>query len=119
MNPDMRAVDHHDVAVAGLGHRRQQLVPDPGIAPTHEPIVAGGVRPVALGNVSPRRARAKPPEDPIQHAAIIHPRHAARLSRQQRLDDGPLEIRKIVTVHGNLLNGGALNHNTMAMCTFL
>jgi len=115
VNPDMRTVDHHDIAVASLGHRRQQLVPDPSLAPAHEPIVAGAVPPVALGNVSPGRACTKPPEDPVQHPTIIDPRHSTRLPRQQGLDDGPLGIGKIVTAHNHLRNGGAFNHNILIL----
>ena len=71
MNPDMGTVDHHDIAVvASFGHRRQQLVPDPGRAPTLEAIVASRMRPIALGNVSPRRACVKSLENPAQHQAL-------------------------------------------------
>jgi hypothetical protein len=40
--------------------------------------------------------RARPPIDAVEHLAIVRARHAARLVRQERLDDRPLEIRKLV-----------------------
>jgi hypothetical protein len=44
------------------------------------------------GQSSPAgRATARPsadPKDTVEHAVVIHTRHAARLVRQQRLDGG-------------------------------
>jgi hypothetical protein len=33
-------------------------------------------------------------DDPTQHTTIIHPRFAAHIGREQRLDPGPLRIGK-------------------------
>jgi hypothetical protein len=39
----------------------------------------------------PGRPGAQPPVDAVQHLAVIHARHTARLVRQKRLDDRPFE----------------------------
>jgi oxygen-independent coproporphyrinogen-3 oxidase len=43
VNADTGAIDHDDLAIESLGNRRQQPIPDPGFAPSHEPVIAGGV----------------------------------------------------------------------------
>jgi hypothetical protein len=75
MNPDRRRVDHLDVAVVSLGNRVQKPVPNARLAPAVEAVHAGRVRAVAGGDVSPGRARAQPPEDPVQHAPVIDARN--------------------------------------------
>ena len=52
-----------------------------------ETVVAGRVRSITFGNIRPGRARAKPPENTVQHAPVIHPRYATRFVRQQWFDD--------------------------------
>ena len=112
-------IDHHQFAVETSGNRRQQPIPDTGFAPTHEPVVAGGRRPIALGDFRPRRARSKPPEDPVQHPPIIDPRHTAWLVGQQRLDDCPFPICQFVSPsrHLPLHSRRSLNHAAPANST--
>ena len=69
------------------------------LAPAIEAVVARGVRPVALRQVSPRRTGAQHPHDAVEHAPVVYTRDAARLVRQQRFDHAPLEVGQIVTVH--------------------
>src|SRR5690606_1079286 len=71
-------------------------VPDAQFPPPHEAVVAGRRRTIALGYVGPGRSRAQAPENPVQHLAIIHPWLAARLVRQQRLNDRPFKISDLV-----------------------
>src|SRR5690606_30521302 len=59
-------------------------------------VVAGRRRTIALRYVGPGRSRAQAPENPVQHLAIIHPWLAARLVRQQRLNDRPFKISDLV-----------------------
>ena len=92
-----RGVDHHDLAVKAGRNRLQQPVPYSGFAPAHEPVVAGRRRAIALGYLGLRRAGAEPPEDAVQHPPVIDTRHAARLVRQQRLDNRPLRFRQLDT----------------------
>ena len=47
---------------------------------------AGRSRAVALGNTGPGRPAAQPSDDAVQHLAIIHARHFARLVGQRRID---------------------------------
>ena len=44
----------------------------PGLAPAVEAVVDGRVRPVALRQVAPRRARAQHPEDAVQHPPVVY-----------------------------------------------
>lgn len=85
-------IDHHQFAVKTRRNRCQQPIPDPGFAPTHEPVVGGGGRPITFGDFPPGRASAEPPEDPVQHPPIIHPGHPARLVGKQGLDDRPFLV---------------------------
>src|SRR5690606_29274853 len=71
-------------------------VPDAQFPPPHEAVVAGRRRTIALRYVGPGRSRAQAPENPVQHLAIIHPWLAARLVRQQRLNDRPFKISDLV-----------------------
>ena len=101
MHADRGGVDHLQIAVVGLRDRLEDPVPDAVLAPSDEAVVAGRRRTVALGNVGPGRARPQPPVDAVQHPPVIGPRHAARLVRQQRLDDRPFEIGQFVAAWGH------------------
>jgi hypothetical protein len=94
-----RAVDHLDVAVMRCADNVHQPVPHACLSPSHEAIVAGGTRTITLGQVAPWRTRSQHPEDAVQHAAVIHARHASRLVGQQRLDHAPLEIGQVIPAH--------------------
>ncbi len=96
---DARTVDYDDLAVIGGGHGLQDTVPNARLPPANEAVVAGGVRTVALGNVPPGRACAKAPKNTVQNPPIIDARDAARLVRQQGLDDRPLPVAQLVSTH--------------------
>ncbi len=96
MHAHHRAVDHLNLAVVSLYDRVHNPVPDAGLAPAVEAVVAGRVRPVALQQVAPWRARAQNPKNPVQDPSVVDPWHAARLVWQQRLYHRPIEIRQIV-----------------------
>ena len=102
MHPDDRAVDHLDLAVVGFRNSPQNMIPDAGFAPADKSIVAGGIWTIALGDIGPRSAAAKPPEYAIQDAPVIGPLYAARLIRQKRCDDLPLGVREFVACHFKL-----------------
>src|SRR5262249_11222247 len=76
-------------ALISQRHGLEDAIPYTDFPPTPEPIGAGSRWTISLGDISPGRARPKPPIDAIQHLAVIHSRHASRLIRQQRLDDRP------------------------------
>jgi len=59
----------------------KELGPRARPSPTNEAIVAGGVRTEVVRQIAPWRSRSQDPEDAIEDATIIHPRHAARLVR--------------------------------------
>ena len=101
MDPNGGAVDHLDVAVRRDGDGVHQPVPDARFAPSHEAIVAGGARAIALGQIAPRRTGPQHPEDAVQHAAVIDARHASRLVGQQRLDHAPFEVGQVVSAHAD------------------
>lgn len=95
------AVDHLDVAVMGGADGVHQSVPNARLSPSHEAVVAGGTRAVALGQVAPRRPGAQHPEDAVQYTTIIDARHASGLVGQQRLDHAPLEVGQIISAHAD------------------
>lgn len=93
------AVDHLDVAVVRRGDSVHQPIPDACLPPSHKAVVAGGARPVALGQVAPWCSRSKHPEDAVQRAAVIDARHASGLVGQERLDHAPFEVGQIISAH--------------------
>ncbi len=86
----------------GGGDGVHHPIPHPGLPPSHEAVVTGGARAIALRQVSPRRTRSQHPEDAVQHAAVIDAWDASRLVGQQRLDHAPLEIGQIISAHAEL-----------------
>lgn len=62
-------------------------IPDTGLPPADEAVVASGRRTVALRDFRPGRARPEPPEDSIQHPPIIGTGNTTRLVGQQRRQD--------------------------------
>lgn len=76
VNANAGTVDHDDVAVAGGGHRFQNPVPDARLPPPHEAIVAGSVWSIALRDIPRGRARPEAPENTVQDASVVDPRHA-------------------------------------------
>src|SRR5690625_1312458 len=96
VNADRGTVDHLEVALVSGRNCFVNSVPDAQFPPPHEAVVAGRRRTIALRYVGPGRSRAQAPENPVQHLAIIHPWLAARLVRQQRLNDRPFKISDLV-----------------------
>jgi hypothetical protein len=104
VRPDGSAVDHLDVAVISLGDRVHHPVPHACPSPAHEAVVTGRPRPIALGQVAPRRTRTQHPENTVQQPPVIAPWYAPRLVRQQRRDHAPFEIGQIIAAHAATLN---------------
>ena len=105
VSPNGGAVDHLDVAFVRGGDRIHQPVPNTRLSPSHEAIVAGGARAIALRQVAPRCTRAQHPEDAADHPAVIDARHASRLVGQERLDHAPLEVGQVVSAHADAESG--------------
>ena len=105
MHPHDRAVDHLNLALMGLGHRRHQPVPDAGLAPTIKAIVDGRVGSIPLGQIPPGRSRPQHPKDAIHDPSVILRLPATSSLRQRWLDDTPLEIRQVVA-HDQAPGGG-------------
>lgn len=82
MNAETGTVDHDDVAVEGLCDLTDDMIPNPRFSPSHETLVARGVRPILLRYVRRRRACAEPPQDAVDHPRVIDPRRAATLVRE-------------------------------------
>ena len=99
---DGGTVDHLNFAVVRGGDGVHQPVPHARFPPSHEAVVAGGARAIALGQVAPWRPGPKHPEDAVQRPAVIDARHASRLVGQQRFDHAPLEISQVVSAHAEL-----------------
>ena len=84
-------------------------VPHARFPPSHEAVVAGGARAVALGQVAPWCTGSQHPEDAVQRAAVINARHASRLVGQERLDHAPLEVGQIVSAHADAESANGQN----------
>ena len=108
MGTNTRAVDHDQIAIVGHRDRLKDAVPHAGLTPAHEAIVAGRGWATELGGIALGRAGAEAPENAVEHPSVIHPRHAARLVGQQRLnhspreDCDPLEAVDLYTRQGSL-----------------
>jgi hypothetical protein len=82
MGPHHGAVHRDDLPVYGsdlIGlplKRLEDPFPDACPPPVHEAVIAGLPGTVALGHVPPRRARAKAPEDAVDHFAMVFVRMA-------------------------------------------
>lgn len=101
MNTDTGAVDHDDVAIESFRNLAQNMIPDTGLSPSHEPVVACGIRTISIRNICPRRACPKPPQDAVDHPRVVNAGHAARPIRQQWLNNIPLEIGEIKPATGH------------------
>lgn len=66
------------------GQRFENPHPDARLRPAVEAVVDRGVRAIALRQVALGRAGAQHPENAIENPAVIHPRNAPRLVREQR-----------------------------------
>ena len=99
MNAHDRAVDHLHLAVVRLDDCVHQLVPDTGLPPPVGAIVDRRVRPVALGQIAPRTARAQDVEYTVEDLPIVLGLRPAPIHGKQRLNDAPLKVCQIVTCH--------------------
>ena len=70
----------------------EQLAPDALRRPADEAVVQGLARTVTRRRVDPAPARLQDMDDAADHPAIVHPRHAARLFRQQWRQPSPLDV---------------------------
>lgn len=96
VDADAGGIDHHNLAFESGGNRSQKPVPHSSFAPADKPIVARGRGTVALWYLCPWRACSEPPKNTVQHSPVIDAGNAARLVRQQRLNDRPLPVRQFV-----------------------
>lgn len=71
MRSDGSAVDHLDGAIVRGTDGVHQLVPHACLSPSIEAVVTGGARPIALGQVTPRRPGTQHPEDAVQHPPVV------------------------------------------------
>jgi hypothetical protein len=56
MGADYRAVDHLHLSIVPMRDGSQDTIPDACATPSNEPVVAGGVRSIAFGQITPRRS---------------------------------------------------------------
>src|SRR6266498_3634474 len=107
VGPNDRGVDL-DLPVqlpGGVGVALHRLLdPRPGAVglPAGEPLVAGLPGPIPLGQVPPGRPGPDPPDDAVDHLAMVTPAATppASLEWQQWPQPLPLRIRKVSTSHG-------------------
>ena len=101
VNADTGRVDHDDIAIESLGSLARNMVPDARFVPPNDPVVAGCMRAISVGNVCPGRACPESPQDAVDHPPVVNAGHAARLIRQQGLNNSPLEIGEIKPATGH------------------
>ena len=89
-----RAVDQIETIARFRRQRVEDPLPDTASRPTIEAIVGRRVRPVSLGQVSPRHARAQHVKDRVHDLAIINARTLPAL-RQQGFEERPVLIAQI------------------------
>ena len=111
MHADNGRVDHLHGGVMSAGQCAHDLGPDARSSPANEAIVASGVRTEVVRQVAPGCPRSQDPEDAIEDTTVIHPRHAARLVRQHRLDGSPFIVGEFVA-HDSALQVRGLNHGS-------
>lgn len=97
MRPDDGTVDHlHAVRnrFAGVENLQDRL-PQPRKRPAPELAINRGPFAEFLGQVSPRRAGAGDPENPVQHSSMVNWLAAVRLTHrpQKRFKERPFRIR--------------------------
>ena len=81
-----------------LQHVAQRTAPDPGLKATMTRLI----RRIPVRQILPRRARAKNPEDPVQHIAGIAPRPSPAIAtqtrfREERRKNRPLGVGQVHT----------------------
>lgn len=97
MHAHDRTIDHLHPAVVRLDDGIHQLVPDACFPPAVEAIVSGRIRPISLGQIAPRCARAQNPEDAVENLAVVLRLRPTPIQRQQRFDNAPLKVGQIVS----------------------
>jgi hypothetical protein len=105
VSPDGTGVDaegplHRADRVVLDDHLGQDPVPGAVGGPFPQPLVRGLPRPVALGQIPPRRPGAGLPQDRIDHLPVIAPPPTpATGRRQQGLDPRPRRIGQLTATH--------------------
>src|SRR5262249_6396544 len=107
---DVGAVDAEQLGVDQPGRVEPQLEPldDPveqaAAAHLAEPVVDGLPRSEAFGQVAPGGSGVEPPEDPVEHQAVILPLSAplAGTGREEGSHKLPLLVGKFVPLHTTL-----------------
>lgn len=81
-------------------HALQQAGPGSILVPAFPPLVTGLPGPVPLRDIPPRRPGPQPPQNPVDHLAVIPPPPPPPIDlRQQRLDPGPRHLGQLTTSH--------------------
>jgi hypothetical protein len=80
-----------DFAVESFGNRSEQPIPDPGFAPSYEPVVACGVGAISIRHIRSGRSSPETPKNAVENLAVVNARHASNLVRQMRLDHTPFK----------------------------
>jgi hypothetical protein len=101
MDANYGGIDHLQFAIMGLGDGIHEAVPNTCFAPSDKAIVAGGAWAVPLGQIAPWRTGSQHPEDAVQHAAVIHARHATGFVGEKRFDHASCGISQVISAHAS------------------
>jgi hypothetical protein len=79
MRLKMRAVDHHAVGRAALGHKvGEDSVEDTHAEPANEPVVERLMGAIDRGRIPPSQTIPDPMDYPADHTPVVHARNATR-----------------------------------------
>jgi hypothetical protein len=70
-------------------------------APLNKAIVAGRAWAVPLWQIAPWRTGSQHQEDAVQHAAVIHARHATGFVGEKRFDHAPFGVSRVISAHAS------------------
>jgi len=96
VNANTGRVDHDDVAIISFRNRFKKPIPDTGLSPADEAVIAGGWRTITFRDFRPRRACSEASKDAIQDPPVVDTRNAARLVRKQWRNNRPFMVREFV-----------------------
>jgi hypothetical protein len=101
MDANYGGIDQLQPTVMGLGDGIHEAVLNTCFAPSDKAIVAGGAWVAPLWQIAPWRTGSQHPEDALQHAAVIHARHATGFVGEKRFDHAPFGVSQVISAHAS------------------
>ena len=105
MDTDNRRVEHLNIGFAGIRHGIQDVIPDAGLSPSVEAVVAGRVGAEAPRQIAPWCTGAQDPEYSIQYAPVVYARNAAEVGGKDGLNGASFAVCESIPHDPSLLFG--------------